>query len=55
MSIKYHSLTWVAMRSKSGHAYKFYTGDAVYPFGYGLSYITFLLKKMYMHIQNDQY
>ncbi|XP_065885422.1 uncharacterized protein [Dysidea avara] len=31
----------MGMRSKPGRTYKFYTGDAVYPFGYGLSYTTF--------------
>ncbi|XP_065885424.1 uncharacterized protein [Dysidea avara] len=31
----------MGMRSKPGRTYKFYTGDAVYPFGCGLSYTTF--------------
>ena len=31
----------MGMRSKPGRTYKFYTGDTVYPFGYGLSYTTF--------------
>jgi len=33
----------MGMRTKPGRTYKFYTGDAVYPFGYGQSYTTFNL------------
>ena len=31
----------MSMHTKPDRTYKFYTGDAVYPFGYGLSYATF--------------
>jgi len=31
----------MSMHTKPGRTYKFYTGEAVYPFGYGLSYTTF--------------
>ena len=34
-------ITDMGMRSAPGRTYRFYTGEPVYPFGYGLSYTTF--------------
>lgn len=38
---KYTNYDIQADGTNPGHTYQYYTGDAVYPFGYGLSYTTF--------------